>query len=200
MRFKLGQKIINFLRGKNKNKPIKLAIPQVDSVGRCTYCGDVCIVGDRRTKIGSFVSIATHVFLGAPEHPLGSLSTSPYFYMGFLKWKDIKHERSLSEPCEVGNDVWIGDNVFIKGGIKIGHGAVVAAGAVVTKDVPPYAIVGGVPAKVIRYRFDEATIEAFLDLKWWDLPDELIKTLPFDDVPACLLALKAMRANQATAT
>ena len=69
---------------------------------------------------------------------------------------------------EVGNDVWIGENVFFQGGVIIGDGAVVLAGAVVTKDVPPYAIVGGVPAKVLKYRYDEETIKFLLSIKWWD--------------------------------
>ncbi len=76
----------------------------------------------------------------------------------------------------IGNDVWIGSNVLIIGGIKIGDGAIVAAGAVVTKDVPPYAIVGGIPARIIRFRFDKEQINKLLELKWWNKDDDwLIK-------------------------
>src|SRR5919112_1299826 len=76
-----------------------------------------------------------------------------------------------------GHDVWLGSGAIVMSGVTVGHGAVVAAHAVVTRDVPPYAIVGGNPAKVIRYRFDEETIAALLDAKWWELPREKIATL-----------------------
>ena len=72
----------------------------------------------------------------------------------------------------IGNDVWIGDQCFIKAGVKVGDGAVIGAHAVVTHDVPPYAIVGGVPARVIRYRFDEETINSLLNSEWWNLNDK----------------------------
>lgn len=85
--------------------------------------------------------------------------------------------KELNKPCYIGNDVWIGRGVMIKNGIKIGNGAIIGAGAVVTKDVPDYAIVGGVPAKIIRYRFDENTIKLLLESKWWDYPFDVIKDL-----------------------
>ena len=75
----------------------------------------------------------------------------------------------------IGNDVWIGSHVLIKGGVHIGNGACVAAGAVVVKDVPPYAIVGGVPAKVIRYRFSPEVIGKLLELEWWNFDESKLK-------------------------
>ena len=80
----------------------------------------------------------------------------------------------LRDPIEIGHDCWIGQRVFIVGGVKIGTGAVVMAGAVVTKNVPPYAIVGGVPAKVLRFRYDVETIEFLLKTEWWNRPIEWI--------------------------
>lgn len=88
----------------------------------------------------------------------------------------------------VGNDVWIGEGVFIKAGIKIGDGSVVGMGAVVTKDVAPYSIVAGNPAKLIRFRFDHEVIDALLKMKWWDLPDYELRRLgpAFNDPQAML--------------
>ena len=89
---------------------------------------------------------------------------------------------------EIGNDVWIGEAVFINDGITIGTGAVVGAHSVVTKDVPPYAIVAGAPARVLRYRFDDSTIQKLLDSKWWEWDDETLKAKgdAFSDVEAFL--------------
>lgn len=99
----------------------------------------------------------------------------------------------------IGHDVWLGSGAIILSGITIGHGAVVAAHAVVTKDVPPYAIVGGNPAKVIRKRFDDATIEALLEAQWWDLPHEKIATLipllQSDRLRELIAAVRVLRAQ-----
>jgi len=104
------------------------------------------------------------------EHPTDIVSTSPKIYRN-IKSQDIRDV--YSSPI-IGNDVWIGANAIILQGVTIGDGAIVAAGAVVTKDVPPYAIVGGVPAKVIKYRFPDSTIVKLLEIKWWDKPEEWI--------------------------
>ena len=83
--------------------------------------------------------------------------------------------RDVTRPTNIGDDVWVGAGSIIMAGVTIGDGAIIAAGSVVTKDVPPYAIVGGVPAKILRYRFDEGVRKALLKLKWWNLPEEVLK-------------------------
>lgn len=130
-------------------------------------------------EIGSYCSIAGGVFLGVPQHPLKMVTTHPAFYeenLPLLKTFCTKtvHEES-NEKVTVGHDVWIGENALVMSGLNIGTGAVVGSGAVVTRDVPPYAIVGGVPAKLIRYRFDEETIRKLVDSKWWEQPEEWLE-------------------------
>ena len=115
-------------------------------------------------------------------HSLSYLSTSPIFTQtvnGLQEcWidKDVFEHKDAEERAYLGNDVWIGSHALINGGVHIGNGACVAAGAVVVKDVPPYAIVGGVPAKLIRYRFSPDVIDKLLELQWWNLPDEILKS------------------------
>ena len=105
----------------------------------------------------------------------------------------VHEEFWQSEPIHIGNDVWIGDEVFVKNGVTIGDGAVLGARSVVTKDVPPYAIVAGVPAKIIRYRFDEPTRQELLRLKWWELDDDIIRQIPYDNISAALQFLREVR-------
>ena len=120
-------------------------------------------------KIGKYCSIGYQVDIGMFEHPIDRVSTSTYIY------KKQKNEwNELSNPPIIENDVWIGSKATILQGVKIGNGAIVAAGAVVTKDVPPYAIVAGIPAKIIKYRFDEKTIDRLQKTKWWDKSEEWI--------------------------
>ena len=90
----------------------------------------------------------------------------------------------------IGNDVWIGQGAFIKGGVTIGDGAIVAAHAVVVKDVPPYAVVGGVPARVIKYRFDEDAIKDLLEIKWWNYDLAAFGDLDWADVASCIKKIK----------
>ena len=128
-------------------------------------------------EIGSFTTIAKNARIGIGRHPTNVLSTNFIFYKKNPIRNDWYHPIVFKEylPTKIGNDVWIGENVTIVGGITIGDGAIVATRAVVTKDVPPYAIVAGVPAKVVKYRFDEATIKLLLEIKWWNLPDNEIQ-------------------------
>lgn len=164
------------------------------TVGFGTYCGCNVVVGDNRTTIGKFCSIAANVVIGAGEHPLNYLSTSPFFYNEALGFAKGAREIYLS-PVHVGNDVWICDNVFIKGGVTIGDGAVLAAGAVVTKDVPPYAVVAGVPAKVLKYRFAPDIVQRLLASKWWDLSDETIKRIPYGDIDQAIEFIEKIKTS-----
>ena len=130
--------------------------------------------------IGKFCSIAcgAKFLFNSANHNLSSLSTYP-FHIFFEEWdldaKDVTDAWDNKGDIVIGNDVWIGYEAVILAGVTIGDGAVIGTRAVVTKDVPPYTIVGGVPAKPIRKRFPEGTIELLLKLKWWDWTEERIR-------------------------
>jgi acetyltransferase-like isoleucine patch superfamily enzyme len=127
--------------------------------------------------IGKFSTISKNVRIGIGQHPTNLISTNLIFYKRNLitnKWvRPIKFEEY--KPISIGNDVWVGESAMVMGGVKIGDGAVIAAHSVVTRDVPPYAIVAGVPAKVVKYRFDEEIINSLLDIKWWNLTEQEIE-------------------------
>ncbi|WP_102410281.1 CatB-related O-acetyltransferase [Beduinella massiliensis] len=132
-----------------------------------------------RLAVGKFCSIAcgAKFLFNSANHALGALSTYPFplFYEAWgLDKQDVASAWDNKGDIVVGNDVWIGYEAVILAGVTIGDGAVIAARAVVTRDVAPYTIVGGVPAKPIRRRFDEATVSALLELKWWDWPAKRI--------------------------
>ena len=156
-------------------------------IGLCTYISSNTHLA--RTKIGRDCCIADHVRTGFGTHPTHTVvSTFPSFYydttnipVSFMKGQPPLYsvwryaDAAGKYVVEIGNDVWIGSHVLIMDGVKIGDGAIVAAGAVVTKDVEPYSIVGGVPARHIRYRFTEGQIKKLLQLKWWEKNLERVK-------------------------
>jgi len=148
-----------------------------------------------RIEVGSFCSIALEVrLLSGGEHALDLPSTYPLRTFltraGGGDW-----DCCPKGPIRIGSDVWIGHGSLVISGVTIGHGAVIGAGAVVTKDVAPYAIVGGNPARVIGHRFDEPTIARMLALKWWDWPDERLVSLDayfYGDVAVFLEVAEAL--------
>lgn len=142
-----------------------------------TIFGDFSYAGSNTTinysRIGKFCSLARNVDIGGFDHDYHKVTMMPMFRFIELS-KGEKPDAGEKELCEVGNDVWIAAGTQILHKVKVGDGAVIGGGAVVTKDVPPYAIVAGVPAKIIKFRFDENTISDLLDIKWWDWPLDLV--------------------------
>jgi acetyltransferase-like isoleucine patch superfamily enzyme len=144
---------------------IDSAISQYTSIGRNTKI--------QNAEILKFCSISYDVVIGATEHNYKKISSHAFSYIKSFGF--VGTDNKIKVKTYIGNDVWIGTHAVILPGVTIGDGAVVGAGAVVTKDVPAYSIVGGVPAKVLKYRFGKDEIEILNRIKWWDLPSQLIK-------------------------
>lgn len=147
-------------------------------IGKYSYTGYDDIITN--CYIGSFCSIAEGVIIGGAEHPMSWVSTSPVFENVNHSGPNKRFAKLDLEPTKttyIGNDVWIGNRAIIKQGVTIGDGAVIGAGAIVTKDVEPYSIVVGCPAKHIKYRFDTKMINDLLHIKWWDMSDEMLSIL-----------------------
>ncbi len=144
-------------------------------MGRNSFCGYDCQIIN--TTIGSFCSLADRIVIGGARHPMEWASTSPAFYAGkdSISVKYSTYERDEDKRTTIGHDVWIGTGAIIMQGVQVGTGAVIGAGAIVTRDVPPYAIVGGNPARLIRMRFDDNIVQGLLASQWWRQPDAVIR-------------------------
>lgn len=135
--------------------------------------------------IGRYCSIGRRCTIGGPDHPTHWLSSHPFMYSKAENPDAVSFLPRRSIETKLGNDIWIGDNALIMYGITIGDGAVIAGGAVVTKDVEPYTIVTGAPARPLRLRFDKAIADRLLSLRWWDYGDAILSKLPYDDPQRC---------------
>lgn len=144
-------------------------------LGKYSYIGNNSFVSD--TDVGNFTSISTDCYIGGTSHPTDWVSTSPVFH----KWENImkknfaRHEFEIFKRTTIGNDVWIGNRVMIKAGVKIADGAVIGMGSIVTKDIGPYEIWAGNPARLIRKRFDDETINKLMKIEWWKWDNQCIE-------------------------
>lgn len=176
-------KLLKKLRGKSvlnstihKTSKIESGSQVVNSVmDKYSFCGYDCEIIN--CEIGRFCSIANNVIIGGLMHPAEWVSTSPVFYAGrdSVKKKFQQFKRPNDKKTYIQNDVWIGNHSLIKQGVTIGHGAIIGMGSVVTKDIPPYEIWAGNPAKLIRKRFDDDVIEKLIKSEWWNLDNTQLK-------------------------
>lgn len=154
------------------------------TMDRNSFCGYDCIIIN--TVIGGFCSIAGNCEIGGASHSIDWVSTSPVFNENKdqIRRKYSYHKYNTSQTTKIGNDVWIASKSIIKAGVSIGDGAVIGMGSVVTKDIPPYEIWAGNPARLIRKRFDDKIIDKLLEIEWWKFDDESLQECAnhFNDV------------------
>lgn len=176
-------KILKKIRGKAIRNSIVPSTSKIESgstvinsnFGGHSFCGYDCSFIN--CDVGRFCSIASRVVVGGARHPIEFVSTSPVFlaHKESIKKKFSLHDYRWEPKTIIENDVWIGEGVFIKGGVKISTGAVIGMGSVVTKNVPPYAIFAGNPARFIRYRFSDEVVSGLLKSEWWNFSDEELR-------------------------
>jgi virginiamycin A acetyltransferase len=150
------------------------------SIGTFSYTGIGTMI--RSSSIGSFCSISWNVSIGGGDHDFDHVTTSPLWRFAMMDGeighdsnKELQKRFDVQPDCKIGNDVWIATNAVVLRNVTIGDGAIIGAGAIVRKDVEPYTIVAGVPAKPIKKRFDDHIIEALQAIAWWDWPVDVIR-------------------------
>jgi phosphonate metabolism protein (transferase hexapeptide repeat family) len=148
------------------------------TLGDYSYLGQRCMVAD--AEIGRFCAVAANVRIGAPNHPMGRIAQHRFTYCPEYYFDDAARDAGFfahrhDNRVVIGNDVWIGHGVIVLPGVTVGDGAVLAAGAVVSRDVEPYAVVGGAPARMIRHRFTPELARRLQAIAWWDWPDEVLR-------------------------
>lgn len=166
------------------------------TVGKYFGMNESCFVA--RAVVGAYCAFGARTAVNPFNHPIDWLSTNEFqYHPASFDWvpeyndfERLERTPDMFERVVIGNDVWTGHNVNIMPGVTVGDGAVIAAGSVVTKDVPPYAVVAGVPAAVKRFRFPEKIIERLLAVKWWDLELSQLSGLPFRNIDLCLALLE----------
>ena len=167
--------------------------------GKYSGMNENCYVA--RATVGAYCAIGARTAINPFNHPVDWLSINEFQYHPnsfdwvpeYRDFDRLERTPDMFRHATIGNDVWTGHNVNIMAGVSVGDGAIVGAGSVVTKDVPPFAIVAGVPARVVRMRFSEAIIERLLRVKWWDLELSELSGLPFRDVERCLDRIEEIR-------
>ncbi len=147
-------------------------------IGDYSYCDRYCDIAN--ADVGRFANIASFVRIGATDHPLDRASLHHFMYRSASYWDDAEDDagwfdRRRARRTIIGHDTWIGHNAQVKPEVTVGHGAVVASGAIVTKDVAPYTIVAGIPARPVRERQPAKIAERLIALAWWDWPHERLR-------------------------
>jgi acetyltransferase-like isoleucine patch superfamily enzyme len=163
-------------------------------IGRFSYINSGTTIF-KNTTIGRFCQIGKNCEIATVDHPTNWLSCSSFQYNiseHFPKYSNFKgKDFTQAQGATIGNDVWIGSLVVVKSGVTIGDGAIIGAGSVVTKDIPPFAIAVGAPAKVIKYRFSKEIIKKLLELKWWNMDIKELEGVDFDNIELAIKELEA---------